>query len=483
MDGSGIRAVRLQATLQYTENAEFGHYPVLRQPVRRSGNGRAAPAQRPILPCACTCGTLATGPSVASGGAMTTLRPSQRGLQAAASPIRRLSPYADAAKARGIHVHHLNIGQPDIETPRTVIDAYRSYDDKVLAYGASEGTASYRQALAAYYNGLGAAAGGGAITAAQVLVTIGGSEALSFAIAATCDPGDEVLVAEPFYPNYHGFSHILGVATRAVTTHADEGFDLPAERLAAAIGPRTRAICLSTPGNPTGAVLSAQRLAEIGRVCVEKGVFFLCDEVYRDFVYDAGMRYAPSVLAVPGLQAHAILIDSVSKRYSACGARVGCLVTRNAELYATMLKFAQTRLSPPVVDQLAGLAALQTPEAELCAAIDDYRRRRDALVKGLNHIPGVSARSPAGAFYLIVQLPVDDAEQFAIFLLRDFDLEGETVMLAPADGFYATPGLGKQQVRAAYVLQVPKLERAVVILEAGLKAYAARARPATAYAG
>ena len=413
---------------------------------------------------------------------MTIPSPSQRGLQAAASPIRRLSPYADAAKARGIYVHHLNIGQPDIETPRSVVEAYRGYDDKVLAYGASEGTATYRGALADYYNGLGAAAGGSPITPAQVMITVGGSEALSFAIAATCDPGDEVLVAEPFYPNYKGFSHILGVETRAVTTHAAEGFDLPAERLRAAIGPRTRAVCLSTPGNPTGAVLSAERLAEIGQVCVEKGVFFLCDEVYRDFVYEAGVRYAPSVLAVPGLDAHVIMIDSVSKRYSACGARVGCLVTRNAELYATMLKFAQTRLSPPVVDQLAGLAALQTPEKELRSAIDDYRRRRDALVAGLNRIPGVSARTPAGAFYLIVQLPVDDAEKFAIFLLRDFDLDGETVMLAPADGFYATPGLGKQQVRAAYVLQVPKLERSVAILEAGLKAYAARATGTAAYA-
>ena len=405
---------------------------------------------------------------------MTAPHISERGLSAAASPIRRLSPYADAAKARGIHVHHLNIGQPDIETPRSVIDAYRTYDDKVLAYGSSEGTASYRAALAEYYNGLGAGEAGSPVTAGQILVTVGGSEALSFAIAAACDPGDDVLVAEPFYPNYHGFAHFLGVHVRPVTTLAAEGFDLPIERLRTAIGPRTRALVLSTPGNPTGAVLSAQRLAEIGQLCVERGLFFICDEVYRDFVYDGAQRYAPSVLAVPGLDNHVIMIDSVSKRYSACGARIGCLVTRNAELYATMLKFAQTRLSPPVVDQLAAHAALRTPEAELKAAIDDYRQRRDALVRGLNEIPGVSALSPAGAFYLIVQLPVEDAESFAIFLLRDFDLDGETVMVAPADGFYATPGLGKQEVRAAYVLQVPKLERAVAILQAGLQAYAQR---------
>jgi aspartate aminotransferase len=417
---------------------------------------------------------------------MSTFLASQRGQTALASPIRRLSPYADAAKARGIYVHHLNIGQPDIATPRTVIDAYRNYDDKVLAYGPSEGQGAYRTALAAYYNGLGAAAGGGAITPGQIIVTTGGSEALLFTVAATCDPGDEVLVAEPYYPNYKGFSHMLAVAVKPITTHAADGFALTADMVRAAIGPRTRLLIVSTPGNPTGAIIPAAELRAIGEVCRDHGVFFACDEVYRDFVYDAPPQAsgkpstAPGVLEQPGLEQNAIMIDSVSKRYSACGARVGCMVTRNPAIYAAALKFAQTRLSPPVVDQLAGLAALGTPATELADAIANYKRRRDALVAGLNAIPGVSARTPAGAFYLIVQLPVVDAEQFCIFLLRDFDVAGETVMLAPADGFYATPGLGKNEVRAAYVLEVPKLQRAVTILREGLAAFAAldHAKPA-----
>lgn len=406
---------------------------------------------------------------------------SHRGQTALASPIRRLSPYAEAAKARGVHVLHLNIGQPDIATPRSVIEAYRAYDDKVLAYGASEGAPAYRQALAQYYNSLGAEAGGGPITPQQIIVTTGGSEALLFAVAATCDPGDEVLVAEPYYPNYQGFAHLLAVGVRPITTRAEDGFALTAEQVRAAIGPRTRLLLISTPGNPSGAVIPADELRRIGEVCRDHGVFFACDEVYRDFVYDlpAGTLTSASVLAQPGLEHNALMIDSISKRYSACGARVGCLVTRNPAIYAAVLKFAQTRLSPPVVDQLAALAALSTPEAELSAAIADYRRRRDALVAGLNSIPGVSALTPKGAFYLIVQLPVDDAEKFAIFMLRDFDLAGETVMLAPADGFYATPGLGLKQVRAAYVLEVPKLQRAVEVLRAGLVAYARQAANVT----
>jgi len=400
--------------------------------------------------------------------------PSRRGQEAPASPIRRLMPHAEFARQRGVHVHHLNIGQPDIATPRAMIEAYRAYDDRVLAYGASEGQLPYRQALADYYNGLGAAAGGAAIAAQQILVTVGGSEALLFAIAATCDPGDDILVAEPYYPNYKGFAHMLAVHARAVTTTADEGFALPAERVRAAIGPRTRMLVVSSPGNPTGAVLSAADLAALGQVCLDAGIFLLCDEVYRDFVYDGDGGKAASVLAQPGLQDCAIMIDSVSKRYSACGARVGCLVTRNAALYAATLKYAQTRLSPPVVDQLAAHAALATPDSELAVVIADYKNRRDTLVQGLNAIPGVSAGSPAGAFYLIVRLPVTDAEAFCIFLLREFDVDGETVMLAPADGFYSTPGLGKNEVRAAYVLEVPKLRRAVAILAAGLQAFGAR---------
>ncbi|MBM4344039.1 MAG: pyridoxal phosphate-dependent aminotransferase [Deltaproteobacteria bacterium] len=407
--------------------------------------------------------------------------PSARGRDALASPIRRLTPFADAAKGRGVSVLHLNIGQPDIPTPTAVIDAYRAFAEPVLAYGPSEGTLAYRTALAAYYNDLGYESGGRAIEANDVIVTTGGSEALLFGIAATCDPGDEILVAEPYYPNYRGFSHILAVGTRAVTTTAQGGYRVSAAQVAEAIGARTKALVLSSPGNPTGTVLSSQELRDIATVCRDRGVFFLSDEVYRDFVYDAaiceGGSTAPGLLAQPGFDDNALLIDSVSKRYSACGARIGCLVTRNRALRAAVLKFAQTRLSPPVVDQLAAHAALATPSAVLRSAIDDYRRRRDALVAGLRAIPGVQVRSPDGAFYLFATLPVDDAEKFCIWLLDHFEVDGETVMMAPADGFYATPGLGKDEVRIAYVLQVAKLVRACAILGRALQSYPGR-RPA-----
>lgn len=400
---------------------------------------------------------------------------SQRGQQAPASPIRRLSPYAEAAKARGVRVLHLNIGQPDIATPEPMLQAYRDYREPVLAYGASEGMASYRAALADYYNQLGAGAAGRPLQASEVLVTVGGSEALLFAIAATCDPGDEILVCEPYYPNYRGYAQLLSVQTRAVTAKASERFHPTAEQIAAAIGPRTRLVLLSSPGNPSGAVLSSQELREIATVCRDKGVFLLNDEVYRDFVYDPEVaengQTAPSLLGLQGFDDVALVVDSVSKRYSACGARVGCLVTRNPQVYAAALKFAQTRLSPPVVDQLAALAAAQTPAAVLQASIAEYKRRRDALVAALAPIAGVTAATPEGAFYLMVELPVADAEHFCIWLLSEFALDGETVMFAPGDGFYLNPEAGRQQVRAAYVLEVDKLERAARVLAAALQAY------------
>lgn len=407
---------------------------------------------------------------------MSGFAPSVRAQTAQASPIRRLTPYADAAKSRGVRVLHLNIGQPDIATPQVVIDAYRQFADPVLAYGPSEGTLAYRTALAGYYNGLGLGAGGRPIEAGDIIVTTGGSEALQFAIAATCDPGDEVLVTEPYYPNYQGFAHILAVNTRPITTTAATAYKVTAGQIAAAIGPRTKVLLLSSPGNPTGAVYSASELREIAEVCRTRGVFFVSDEVYRDFVYDAGAEageagIAASLLAQPGFDDNAVLVDSVSKRYSACGARIGCLVTRNKALRAAVLKFAQCRLSPPVVDQLAAHAALSTPRQELAAVIRDYRARRDALVQGLAAIAGVQVSLPEGAFYLFAELPVDDAERFCIFLLEQFAVDGETVMLAPGDGFYATPGLGKREVRLAYVLEVPKLQRACAILAAALRAY------------
>jgi len=398
---------------------------------------------------------------------------SERGRRAPASPIRRLMPYAVAAKERGVHVHHLNIGQPDLHTSSTMRRAYRDFAEQTVAYSMSQGTPSFRAALADYYATLGVDAGGGPITADDVLVTVGGSEALLFTIAALCDPGDSILVAEPYYTNYKGFSHILSVDVVPVATYASEGFAVDPGRVRGAITDRTRALIFPNPGNPTGAVHDAAQLRALADVCVDAGLAIVSDEVYREFVYrdDGDTSPAPSILSLPGLEQHAVVIDSVSKRYSACGSRVGCLVTRNKELYAACLKFAQARLSPPTVDQFAAEAALRTPAAEMGAAIAEYRRRRDVIVAGLNTIEGVTCPNPPGAFYLVADLPVDDAEAFCTFLLQDFDLDGETVMLAPAEGFYATPGRGTNQVRVAYVLGVERLQRCIAIIEAGLKAF------------
>ena len=399
-----------------------------------------------------------------------------RGANAPASPIRRLMPHADFARARGVHVHHLNIGQPDLPTVAPMLEAYHAFNQPVVAYSPSQGFLEYRQALADYYNRLDIA--GAAIRADQILVTVGGSEALLFAIATACDPGDQILVIEPYYTNYRGFAHLLGVDVVPVTTHASEDFRLPASRVREAIGPKVRALVVPTPGNPTGMVLSHAELRELGQVCVEHGIFLIVDEVYREFVYpekapakDEPPAVAPSILEIPGLEEHVVVIDSVSKRYSGCGVRIGCLITRNADFYSACLCFAQARLSPPTVDQFAAAAALKTPEADMRGMIDAYRKRRDLLVHGLNAIPGVSCPRPAGAFYLIADLPVDDAQDFCIFLLRSFDLDGETLMMAPAEGFYATPGKGRNQVRIAYVLNTEKLHRCLAILRAGLLAF------------
>jgi aspartate aminotransferase len=394
---------------------------------------------------------------------------SQRGAQAPASPIRRLTPLADAAKARGLTVHHLNIGQPDIATPAGMLEAYRAYSEPVIAYAPSDGYRAYREKLARYYSDVSAEGGGAPVTADDIVITVGGSEALLFAIAATCDPGDEILVCEPFYTNYAGFAHMLGVGVRAVTTHAADGFRIDPARIAAAVGERTRALCLPTPGNPTGVVLSREELAALGALCRERGMFFICDEVYREFVSAAPGR-APSLLSHGDFAEHAVIIDSVSKRYSACGARIGSLVTRNRAVRDAALRFGQARLSPATVDQYAAMAALDTPPEYFRAVIDEYRARRDALVDGLHGI-GVSCIKPQGAFYLVAPLPVDEADRFCRFLLESFALDGETVMLAPASGFYATPGLGKNEARIAYVLDVGRLKKSVRILGAAFAAF------------
>lgn len=398
-------------------------------------------------------------------------RLSKRGVDAPASPIRRLTPFADAARERGLVVHHLNIGQPDIETPRCMIDAYRAFDEKVVAYAPSDGFRDYREGLAAYYSGVSAEGGGEPVSADDIVVTVGGSEALLFAIAAVCDPGDDIAVCEPYYTNYGGFAHLLSVGVTPVTTRADDGFRIHPEAVAAAIGPRTRALVLPTPGNPTGVVLSRDELDALAAICRDRDIYFLCDEVYREFVYDlpAGSR-APSILSLPDFDAHAVVVDSVSKRYSACGARVGALVTKNRDVRAAVLRFGQTRLSPATVDQRAAMAALATPAAYFDEVIGEYRHRRDTLVASLHDV-GIECATPKGAFYLVAPLPVDDADRFCRFLLEDFAFEGETVMLAPASGFYATPGLGKNEVRIAYVLDAERLKRSVTILGKALEAY------------
>ncbi len=400
----------------------------------------------------------------------TTISPSSRGFNAPTSPIRALEAASRAAVESGRTVHFMNIGQPDIATPRGMIDAYRNYDEKVLSYSPSDGYPAYREALASEYYSkvVGSLA---PITAEDIVVTVGGSEALLFAIASVTDPGDEILVCEPYYTNYAGYTHLLGVTTCPVTTHVQDGYQIDPERIESAITEKTRALVLPTPGNPTGVVLSFEDLEKITEICIRHGIFFICDEVYREFVYDqAAGTLAPSMLEVPGAEDIAIVIDSVSKRYSACGARVGCLVTRNKDVRRAALHFAQARLSPATVDQHAGMAALSTPPEYFTDVIETYRERRDVLVAGLESI-GISVPAPQGAFYIAVPLPVDDAADFCSWLVSEFHLGGETLCMAPLGGFYSTEGLGRNEVRMAYVLDKDVLTRCVDILKEGLKAY------------
>jgi aspartate aminotransferase len=385
-----------------------------------------------------------------------------------ASPIRKLAPLYEQARARGLHVYGLNIGQPDIATPDAMREAYRCWDQDVLAYGHSAGSTEYRAGLAAYY-----ARYDVHVVPEEILITTGGSEAILFALLAVCEPGDNVLVPEPFYTNYAGFAVMAGASVRPIPTRADDGFHLPPRTvIEAAVDAHTRAILWSSPGNPTGAVLTRQELEMLRDVALERGLYLLSDEVYREFTYD-GARHA-SLFHLDGLEDRAVMLDSISKRFSACGARIGSLVTRNRAILDTCLRFAQARLCPPTVDQLAAVAALATPQSYFDAVRDEYQSRRDTLVAGLAAIPGVHCRRPAGAFYLMADLPVDDSERFARWMLQDFALDGRTVMMAPGPGFYITPGSGQHQVRLAYVLQRPDLEDAVRVLAAGLAAYPGR---------
>ena len=390
---------------------------------------------------------------------------SKKGLAMPASPIRKLVPYAEAAKKRGVHVIHLNIGQPDIKTPKGALDAVRNAPIEILEYSRSEGNESYRVKLAKYYTRHGID-----VTPDQILITTGGSEALSFVMGCIADPGDEIIIPEPFYANYNGFSVANGVKVVPLASGISDNFALPpVESFEDYITSRTRAILLCNPGNPTGYLYSREEVQQLAALVRKHDLFLIADEVYREFAYDGKKHY--SILQEPGMDQHAIVVDSVSKRYSMCGARIGCIVSRNAALMAVCLKFAQARLSPPTLAQIASEAALDTPDSYFKEVIDEYTSRRDLLLEELSKIKGIRIARPQGAFYCMVELPVADADHFAQWLLEEFQWEGATVMVAPAAGFYATPGLGAREVRIAYVLEKEQLRKAVQILGKALEIY------------
>lgn len=390
---------------------------------------------------------------------------STRAIEIQASPIRKLTPYADAAKRKGIHVYHLNIGQPDIETPKEIMDVYKHFDEKVLSYGPSQGLLSYRQSLVHYYNKHYIP-----ITTENLIVTTAGSEAIIFALLATCNGGDEVIVPEPFYTNYNGFSTIAGVTIKPLTTYAEDGFALPSdEKIIECITDKTRAILFSNPGNPTGAVYLKNDLERLANIALKYDLYLISDEVYREFIYD-GFSHT-SILHINGIEDRAIMVDSISKRYSACGARVGCIISRDNALMQSILKFAQARLCPPTIDQLAAQAAVDIEDTYFIEVLKEYDKRRNIVYNEVQKIKGVVCIKPQGAFYMIVKLPIEDSEDFARWMLEEFSDNNETVMFAPAEGFYATPKMGRDEVRLAYILNENALKRAMFLFCKGLKEY------------
>ena len=393
---------------------------------------------------------------------------SSKGQSMPDSPIRKLAPFATAAKAAGKRVIHLNIGQPDIATPTVALDAVRQDTRTVIEYSPSEGFASYREGLAAYYRSVNVE-----VTADDILVTTGGSEALVFAFMSCLNPGDQVIIPEPFYANYNGFAQMAGVEVVPVTALLDDGFALPpVEAFASKISDKTKAILLCNPGNPTGTVYASEALDALAQLVRAHDLYLFADEVYREFCYDGAKP--KSVMELPGLEDNVVLVDSVSKRYSMCGARIGALVTKNKAVRKAAMKFAMARLSPPTLAQVASEAALQTSADYFKEVREQYVERRDSLVEGLRAIPGVKVPTPGGAFYAVCELPIDNADAFCQWMLEHFDLDGDTVMMAPATGFYATPGAGTRQVRIAYVLDVLDIKRAVACLAAGLEEYPGR---------
>ena len=389
---------------------------------------------------------------------------SHRGQIMPASPIRKLVPFAEAAKKRGITVYHLNIGQPDIETPKQALDAVRNSDFKVLEYSHSAGNESYRKKLVGYYKKLGIE-----LDPSQIMITTGGSEAILFGFMSCMDAGDEVIIPEPFYANYNGFAVAANVVVKPITSHIENGFALPPmEEFEKAITPKTKAIMVCNPNNPTGYLYSKEELETLKQIALKHDFYIFADEAYREFCYE-GEHF--SAMKLEGAEENVILMDTISKRYSACGGRIGALITRNKKVYDTALKFAQARLSPPSFAQILGEAAVDLPDNYFDTTKAEYLSRRNLLIKRLNAMPGVYCPNPGGAFYAIARLPIDDSDKFAQWLLESFSYEGQTVMLAPATGFYGSSGLGKNEVRLAYVLNTSDLNKAMDCLEKALEAY------------
>jgi aspartate aminotransferase len=390
---------------------------------------------------------------------------SQRGQKIQPSPIRKLKPYADKAQERGIHVYFINIGQPDIPTPQPVLDAFHSFDEKVLSYGPAQGFLELRQAIADYF-----VAYNIPLSSENVIITLGGSEAIHFSFCVVADPGQEIVIPEPFYTNYNGYASFADVKISPLTLQVEDGFRLPpTEEIEARINPKTRAILLCSPNNPTGTVYTPEELERVISIVQKHDLFLIGDEVYKEFVYDGGSH--KSLLEYEEVQDRVIVVDSISKRFSSCGARIGAVITRNKDVYQSLLRFAQARLCPPTVEQKAALAAYRLGLDYFEPVREEYERRRDVLYEGLKDIPGIVIRKPQGAFYIIVRLPVKDAEHFVLWMLRDFNFEKETVMVAPAQGFYCTPGKGKDEVRIAYVLKEQDLKRAILVFKKGLAKY------------
>ena len=393
---------------------------------------------------------------------------SERGQKCPPSPIRKLVPYSDEAKKRGIKVYHLNIGQPDIETPANVLSKIRNTDLKVIEYSHSAGFLSYRKKLAEYYLKHGIT-----VSPDEMIVTTGGSEAIMFAMFTCLNPGDEIIIPEPFYANYNGFSVAAGVVVKPIDSFIENGFALPPiSAFEKAITPKTKAIMVCNPNNPTGYLYSREELESLKEIVLKHDLYLFADEVYREFVYDGKTHY--SVMNLKGIEQNVVLLDSISKRYSACGARIGVMISRNKDIIGTALKFAQARLSPPTFGQIAGEEAINTPDSYTTAVLKEYVQRRNVVVESINKMEGCFCPDTGGAYYAMARLPIDDSDKFCQWLLEQFNCDNKTLMLAPGTGFYSTPGRGKDEVRISYVLNVEDLRNAMKCLEAALKIYPGR---------